>query len=260
MQNPEKWLGGRYRLLHPVGSGATGQVFLAYDRFLNKKWAIKRISVNGRFANDLLAETSFVKKLRHPMLPKVADLFCDEDAVYIVMDYIPGETLAERILREGKMEAEEAVKVAVRLCKVLLFLHFQTPAYIYRDLKPENLIYDAAGNLMLVDLGAVVPYGRKNNADCVGTPGYAAPEQYKMGSQIDRRADIYSLGMVLYHLLTGKAPVRMRNPVTSIKKEALPISRKLRQILIKCIAKRPDRRYADCLELMSDLEMIIRGK
>ncbi len=259
MTGPGTIIDDKYEILKEIGRGGMSIVYLAMDRRLNKQWAIKEIRKKGSgrqdeiVINSLLAEAALMKRLDHVALPRIVDIIDRGNTIYIVMDYIEGESL-DKILKEYGAQSEELViDWAKQLCDALGYLHRQKPPIIYRDMKPANVMLRPDGNIKIIDFGIAREYKEQNLADTtvLGTKGYAPPEQYS--GQTDARSDIYSLGMTLHHLLTGNdprsgeayVPVRQWNPV---------ISEGMEVIIDRCVAPAPEHRYQTCEELRFDLE------
>ncbi len=250
---------GKYEVLKEIGRGGMSVVYLAMDRRLNKQWAVKEIRKKGTGRNDelvvnsLMAEADLMKRLDHPALPRIVDIIDNGVTVYVVMDYIEGESL-DKILREYGAQPEKLViGWAKQLCDVLGYLHGQKPPIIYRDMKPANVMLKPEGNIKIIDFGIAREYKEQNLADTtvLGTRGYAPPEQY--AGQTDPRSDIFALGMTMYHLLTGidprsgeiYAPVRYWNP---------ELSEGIERIVGRCVEPALENRYQNCGELLYDLE------
>ena len=250
---------GKYEILTEIGRGGMSIVYLAMDTHLNKQWAVKEIKKKGSGKNDeivvnsLLAEANMMKRLDHPSLPRIVDIIDNGVTIYVVMDYIEGESL-DKILNEYGAQPEELViGWAKQLCDALGYLHSQKPPIIYRDMKPANVMLKPEGNIKIIDFGIAREYKEQNLADTtvLGTKGYAPPEQYS--GQTDPRSDIFALGMTMHHLLTGVdprngeayAPVRQWNPELSEGIEA---------IIDKCVEPAAENRYQSCADLLYDLE------
>ena len=252
---------GKYEILKQIGKGGMSIVYLAMDKRLNKQWAVKEIkkTASGKneeiIVNSLLAEANLMKRLDHPALPRIVDIIDNGNTIYIVMDYIEGESLDKIINEYGAQPQELVIDWAKQLCDALGYLHSQKPPIIYRDMKPANVMLKPEGNLKVIDFGIAREYKEKNLADTtvLGTKGYAPPEQH--GSrQTDARSDIYALGMTMHHLLTGVDPRSagyMYKPIRQWKPE---LSGGLERIIDKCTALDPDDRYQNCNELMYALE------
>lgn len=260
---------GKYEVLKEIGRGGMSVVYLAMDKRLNKQWAVKEIKKKGNGKNDevvvnsLLAEANLIKRLDHPALPRIVDIIDNGITIYIVMDYIEGESLDKILLEYGAQKEETVIEWAKQICDALSYLHSQKPPIIYRDMKPANVMLKPEGNIKIIDFGIAREYKEQNLADTtvLGTNGYAPPEQY--GSrQTDARSDIYALGMTMHHLLTGidprpkdymYLPVRQWNPELS---EGIEI------IVDKCVQPAAENRYQTCADLLYDLqhpELITKG-
>lgn len=250
---------GKYEVLREIGKGGMSIVYLAMDTHLNKQWAIKEIRKKGTGKNDeivvnsLLAEANMMKRLDHPALPRIVDIIDNGFTIYVVMDYIEGESL-DKILNEyGPQPEDKVITWAMQIADALSYLHSQRPPIIYRDMKPANVMLKPEGNIKIIDFGIAREYKEEKLADTtvLGTKGYAPPEQYS--GQTDARSDIFALGMTMHHLLTGVdprtggtyAPVRMWNPGISEGVEA---------IIDRCVQPASENRYQSCADLIYDLE------
>ena len=196
-----------------------------------------------------------MKRLDHPALPRIVDIIEDRETIYVVMDYIEGESLDRILLEDGPQPQERVIEWAKELCDVLGYLHRQKPPIIYRDMKPANVMLKPEGNLKVIDFGIAREYKEANLADTtvLGTRGYAPPEQH--GSrQTDARSDIYSLGMTMHHLLTGIDPKPADYMYMPIREWNSELSSGLERVIDKCTALDPEDRYQNCNELMYALE------
>lgn len=251
----------KYEVLKEIGRGGMSIVYLAMDKHLNKQWAIKEIKKlddnkkNQIDVKALKTEANLMKKLDYPSLPRIVDIVEDEDKVYVIMDYVEGESLDKILKREGAQPQEQVIEWAKQLCGALNYLHKQTPPVIYRDMKPANIMLRPEGNLKLIDFGIAREYKEQNISDTInlGTRGYAAPEQFGTG-QTDARTDIYCLGATLYHLVTGKNPAEEPYVMYPIRTWNPMLSSGLEYIITKCTKSNPDDRYRNCDELMYALE------
>ena len=252
---------GKYKILNVIGHGGMSVVYMAINEKANKTWAIKEVRKDGKLdfeevKQGLTVETNMLKKLRHNNLPSIVDVIEDEDTFIIVMDYIEGKPLSDAIQEYGAQPQESVIKWAKQLCNVLGYLHSQTPAIIYRDMKPSNVMLKPDGNLVLIDFGIAREYKEQNLADttCLGTIGYAAPEQFGGRGQTDARTDIYCLGATLHHLITGQDPCKPPYARYPIRHYNGALSTGLEEILLKCTRDNPEERYQSCAELMYALE------
>lgn len=252
---------GKYEILKQIGKGGMSVVYLAMDLRLNKQWAVKVIQRRGigknneTVLNKVPDDTELMKRLDHPAIPRIVDIIDKEDdpQIYIVMDYVEGESL-DKVLEEWGAQSEEVViDWAKQICDTLAYLHSQKPPIIYRDMKPANIMLKPEGNLKIIDFGISREYKEQNLADTtiLGTKGYAPPEQF--GSrQTDPRSDIYALGMTMHHLVTGVDP--KKNDYVPIRQWNPELSDGLEIIIDKCVQMDPNDRYQNCNELMYDLE------
>lgn len=239
---------GEYFVESVIGQGGMGQVFLASHRALDVPVALKRgradqplpesvkaeldrllrqkpdtpqtpaqpyveadFPLSGGASTDrFLREALLLARLSHPAIPTLYDYFFEEGYWYLVMEYLPGPTLAAHIRQYAPLPPLEALNYAMQLCDVLDYLHRQTPAIVFRDLKPSNVILSPEGRLMLVDFGIARYFkeGQINDTTDFGSPGYAPPELYEGSGQTDGRSDLYSLGVILHEMVSGLRPAR----------------------------------------------------
>lgn len=252
---------GKYKILNKIGQGGMSVVYLAMNERANKQWAIKEVRKDGVknfevVKQGLIVETDLLKKLHHPNLPSIIDVIDGDGTFLIVMDYIEGRHL-ESVLKEyGAQNQEDVIEWAKQLCDVLAYLHSRKPPIIYRDMKPSNIMLKPDGKVMLIDFGTAREFKETSVADttCLGTQGYAAPEQYGGQGQTDARTDIYCLGSTLYHLLTGHNPSEPPYEMYPIRYWNPELSSGLEEIILKCTQKNPDDRYQSCAELLYALE------
>lgn len=252
---------GKYKILNKVGQGGMSVVYLAMNEKANKQWAIKEVRKDGIkdfevVKQGLVAETDILKKLSHPYLPSIIDVIDTDDSFIIIMDYIQGNSLNKALDEFGAQPQEYVIEWAKQLCDVLGYLHTRTPAIIYRDMKPANIMLKPDGNITLIDFGTAREFKEKNLADttCLGTVGYAAPEQFGGMGQTDARTDIYCLGATLYHLVTGKNPCEPPYEIKPIREINPTLSSGLERIILKCTQRDPNDRYQSAAELMYALE------
>ncbi len=252
---------GKYKILNKIGQGGMSIVYLAMNERANKQWAIKEVRKDGIHNYEivrqgLIVETEMLKKLSHPFLPSIVDVVDGEGSFLIVMDYIEGNTLAKKLSEEGAQSQDDVIRWAKQLCNVLEYLHAQKPPIIYRDLKPSNIMLKPDGTISLIDFGTAREYKDVNVADttCLGTRGYAAPEQFGGMGQTDARTDIYALGATLYHLVTGHNPCEPPYEMGPIRTWNPGLSQGLEEILLKCTAQNPAERFQSCAELLYALE------
>lgn len=252
---------GKYKILNKIGQGGMSVVYLAMNERANKQWAIKEVRKDGVKNFDvvkqgLTVETDLLKKLHHPNLPSIIDVIDGDGTFLIVMDYIEGRHLESVIQEYGAQNQEDVIEWAKQLCDVLAYLHSRIQPVIYRDMKPSNIMLKPDGKVMLIDFGTAREFKETSVADttCLGTQGYAAPEQYGGQGQTDARTDIYCLGATLYHLLTGHNPGEPPYEMYPIRYWNQDLSSGLEEIILKCTQKNPEDRYQSCGELLYALE------
>ena len=241
----------KYEILRQIGKGGMSVVYLAMDTHLNKQWAVKEIRKKGSGINDeiivnsLLAEANLMKGLDHASLPRIVDIIDNQNTIFVVMDYIEGESL-DKVLKEYGAQPEELViGWAKQLCDALSYLHLQKPPIIYRDMKPANIMLKPEGNIKIIDFGIAREYKEQNLADTtvLGTRGYAPPEQYS--GQTDARSDIFALGMTMHHLLTGIDP-RNHESYVPVRQWNPELSEGIELIIDKCVEPAAENRYQNC--------------
>ena len=252
---------GKYKILNKIGQGGMSVVYLAMNERANKQWAIKEVRKDGVkdyevVRQGLIAETDILKRLNHPHLPSIIDVIDREDTFLIVMDYIEGKALDYWLKKEGAQPQERVVEWAKQICDVFGYLHSRKPPIIYRDLKPANVMLKPDGQIMIIDFGTAREFKETSIEDtsCLGTQGYAAPEQYGGHGQTDARTDIYTLGATMYHLLTGHNPSLPPYEMYPIRRWNPQLSSGLEEIVLKCTQRNPTDRYQSCAELMYALE------
>lgn len=259
-------LDGKYEIWKEVGRGGMSIVYLARDNRLNKQWAVKEIKNDGSKSTTTLLkglerEANILKNVDHPVLPRIVDIINQEGTIYVVMDFIEGTTIQDRLKKEGAQPQDLVIEWGLQLASALDYLHNMNPPVIYRDMKPSNVMIKPEGGVKLIDFGTAKEYIIENNADttALGTRGYAAPEQFgdSQGRGIyktDARTDIYNLGATLYHIVTGKNPCEPPYEMKPIREWNPALSTGLEKIILKCTQPDPNDRYQNCSELMYALE------
>ena len=252
---------GKYRILQKIGQGGMSVVYLARNERANKQWAIKEVRKDGVHDYEvvkqgLVAEIDMLKRLSHPHLPSIIDVIDGTESFLIVMDYVEGNPLDKAIEATGAQSQDNVIDWAKQLCDVLGYLHSRQPPIIYRDMKPANVMLKPDGSVVLIDFGTAREYKNTSVADttCLGTRGYAAPEQFGGMGQTDARTDIYCLGATIYHLVTGHNPCTYPYEMKPIREWNPQLSTGLESIILKCTQSNPDDRYQSCAELYYDLE------
>ncbi len=248
----------KYEVLKLIGQGGMSKVYLAMDKRLNKQWAIKEIVKKVKDKNNeivvqsAIAEANLIKQLDHSAIVRIVDIIDNGDVIYIIEDYIEGETLNTVLEKNGAQPQEMVVEWAIQICEALEYLHTRKPPIIYRDMKPANVMLKPDGNIKIIDFGIAREYKNQSVADTVslGTKGYAAPEQFGGKGQTDARTDIYCLGVTLYHLLTGQNPCEPPYEIYPIRHWNPQLSAGLEAIIQKCTQLNPEDRYQSCAELL----------
>lgn len=244
----------RYCVLHAVGKGGMGAVYMAQDTQLGDRLvAVKEMSQGNLFgqeAQDAIesfkGEAHLLAGLQHPNLPGIHDYFEEAGRWYLVMSFIEGETLAHYLAHaQGqRLTLEETLRIGLALCHVLSYLHTQRPPIIFRDLKPSNIMRNTNGHIYLIDFGIARHFkpGQAKDTTSYGSMGYAPPEQYGR-AQTNERSDIYSLGVTLYECLSGydpsQSPFRFPPLQTLVSKLPLRLVTLLTQMLEMDESKRP---------------------
>jgi serine/threonine-protein kinase len=262
---------GKYELLEEVGRGGMGVVFRARQRDLNRIVALKMILSNrlagGEDVKRFYREARAAGSLRHPQIVGIHEVGQIHGQHYFAMDFIPGTSLAGRTGSQS-LNPDQAARCLAGVARAVQYLHDH--GIVHRDLKPSNILLDAAGTAFVTDFGLAKVFGdqedRTQTGVILGTPGYMSPEQAAGRiSQISARSDVYSLGAILYELLTGRPPFREDNPLNTIlqvleSEPTLPhqlnsqIPPELERICLKCLEKDPARRYASANALADDLD------
>jgi eukaryotic-like serine/threonine-protein kinase len=261
-------LSGRYKLEAKLGSGGMSTVYLARDATLDRQVAVKvmhrEMSEQADQLQRFRQEARAVAKLSHPNVVAVIDAGEDGGHPYIVFEYVEGETLKQRINRVGALDAQEALAYAIEIARGLTVAHARN--MVHRDIKPQNVLIDSEGRAKLTDFGIsrqLEQDGMTATGRVLGTTDYVAPEQ-AMGHPVDQRSDIYSLGVVLYEMLTGQVPFSADSQVGVAMKhvnEELPdvqqrrpeLSAAAAMTVERATAKDPADRYQSAGELIDDL-------
>lgn len=251
-------LNNRYRIVSILGQGGMGSVYQAMDENLGVPVAVKEnLFLTDEYARQFQREANILASVRHPNLPRVGDYFTiPGQGQYLIMDYIDGEDLRQRIERQGSLPDEEVILIGVAICDALDYLHTRVPPIIHRDIKPGNIKITPEGQISLVDFGlAKVMSGNQQTTTGARamTPGYSPPEQYGT-APTDARTDIYSLGATLYACLTGTIPedglsrATGKAELTPVRDFAPKTSRKLAMVIEKALAVESEQRYQNAVE------------
>ena len=262
-------LSGRYRLDAQVGAGGMSTVYRAFDATLERRVAIKLMHRDIAAESDQLErfrrEARAVAQLSHPHIVGVIDAGEEDGRPYIVFEYVEGETLKDRIRRLGRLPVDEAIAYAIEIARALGAAHAR--GIVHRDVKPQNVLVDEEGSAKVTDFGiarSMDDSGLTAEGRVLGTTDYVSPEQ-ALGHDVNGQSDIYSLGIVLYEMLTGDVPFHGENQVSvamkhvredlpDIKKRRPEVSAGLAAILDRMTCKDLRKRYSDALTLQADLE------
>lgn len=256
-------LNKRYRIVEILGQGGMGSVYRAIDENLGVEMAVKEnLFTTDEYARQFRREATILASLRHPNMPRVTDHFeIDGQGQYLVMDYIEGEDLRQRMDRVGILPEEEVIVIGVAMCEALNYLHTRKPQVVHRDIKPGNVKITPEGRVYLVDFGlAKLVHG--SQATTTGaramTPGYSPPEQYGT-ARTDHRSDIYSLGATLYAALCGAIPedglarAMEQATLTPVRKHNPKVTRRLAAAIEKALEVQPDNRFQNTEDLKDAL-------
>jgi serine/threonine protein kinase len=264
----------RYTLIEPLGGGGMAEVYLAHDEVLDRNVALKilreQYAGDEEFVERFRREAQSAARLTHPHIVSIYDRGRSEDgAYYIAMEYVPRGTLKARISRDGALDPGMATGVALQIADALSEAHEN--GVIHRDIKPHNVLVTRTGDVKVTDFGiaraAAAPL--TSTSAILGTAGYMSPEQ-AMGEQVGPQSDLYSLGVVLYEMLTGELPYNAESPVALAMKHVHEPPRSPREVnsnvpepldtvTLKLLAKNQENRYASATELADDLERVRSG-
>ena len=276
--NAAKTYGGRYAVIEHVGSGGMADVYRARDELLGREVAVKvlseRFSRDRAFVERFRREAQAAANLSHPNIVSLFDYGADDDTYFIVMEFIEGRSLAEVISEDGALLPERAAEIASDVAKALERAH--TGGLVHRDIKPGNVMITSTGQTKVTDFGIVRALGGEADQTMtqtgmvIGTAAYLSPEQAQ-GNPVDARSDVYSLGIVLFEMLTGQTPFSGETPLSiaykHVREEPPPPSQinpdapaPLDAITLKALAKNADNRYSSAGEMSQDLQRYLSGQ
>jgi serine/threonine-protein kinase len=265
----------RYEVIEPIAKGGMAEVFLAEDRLLNRPVAIKVLfseyARDEAFVERFRREARAAGSLQHPNIVGVHDWGAEHGTYFIVMEYIPGETLRSLLKRYGALPPNEVARIGADIAGALHFAHGR--GVVHRDVKPGNVLVTPDGDVEVTDFGiaqAGPSQDLTQTGSVMGTANYFSPEQAQ-GLPVDHRSDVYSLGVVLYEMSTGRPPFRGDNPVAvaykHVREQATApskinpnVPKSLEFVIGTAMAKRPEHRYADAGELRTDLRRLLRNE
>lgn len=270
MLSPGTYLQNRYEILEQIGSGGMSVVYKAQCHTLNRLVAIKvlkeEFATDSGFVSKFKMEAQSAARLSHPNIVSVYDVVDEEDLHYIVMELIEGVTLKSYIEQKGVLENKEVIGIAIQVASGIAAAHEQH--IIHRDIKPQNMIIARDGSVKVADFGIARAVSTQTlNATAVGSVHYISPEQAR-GGYCDERSDIYSFGITIYEMVTGRVPFEGENTVSialaHLEEPAVPpsqynpeVSLGLEQIILRCIQKKPDNRYSGAAEVIADLRKVL---
>ncbi len=269
-------LGGRYRIEEQLGQGGMSSVYKAADPNLRRYVAVKLIhshlSNDPEFVRRFETEAAAVAQLRHPNIIQVFDFNHEDDSYYIVLEYVAGETLQERLKRLGgqnrRLTVDEVVKIGASVSEAVDYAHRR--GMIHRDIKPANIMLNVQGEAILMDFGIAKMVGETHftaTGAVLGTALYMSPEQIR-GERVDHRCDIYSLGVALFEMVSGELPfeadsamtvmmMHLNDPVPDLLEISPGIAPPLKSVIEKALAKNPDERYQSAGELAAALHALL---
>jgi putative serine/threonine-protein kinase prkC len=271
MKIKDTLLDNRYRILSKIGVGGMADVYKGEDTLLGRPVAIKILHANfasdDEFVSRFKREAQAAGKLNHPNIVNMYDVGYDQDMHYIIMEYVDGETLKEYIIRHHRLSIDEAVKITISIGEGLEHAHAM--GIVHCDIKPHNVIITNTGRVKVTDFGIARAMNSTNTVmytnSIMGSAHYLSPEQAS-GKSVDGNTDIYSLGVVLYEMLTGKVPFEGDTPIAvalkHVREKVIPPTRYnpsipplLESVVLKALAKNPADRFESISEMMGDLRL-----
>lgn len=259
-------IGGRYEILTKIGSGGMADVYKAMDHKLSRYVAMKILKTEFRedavFIRKFQSEAQSAAGLSHPSIVGIYDVGEDRGFYYIVMEYVDGITLKDYIRKKGSLTPKEVISISVQVCSAIKVAHSHN--IVHRDIKPQNIMISREGKVKVTDFGiAKATSSNTISTNAMGSVHYTSPEQAR-GGYSDAKSDIYSLGITMYEMITGRLPFdgdttvaialkHLQEEITPPSQYVPDIPYSLEQIILKCTQKSPDRRYANVTQLEKDL-------
>ena len=265
---------GRYQIIEELGKGGMGKVYKVLDKEIDERVALKL--VNPEIASDektierFRNELKFARKITHKNVCRMYDLSKEKGTYYITMEFVPGEDLKSTLKRVGHLSIGKTIFIASQVCEGLAEAHHL--GVVHRDLKPQNIMLDKEGNARIMDFGiarSLKGKGVTTEGMIIGTPNYMSPEQVE-AAKVDQRSDIYSLGVILYEMMTGTVPFDGETPLSIALKHKTEkprnprelneqIPEELNRVVMRCMEKNREDRYQSVKELLSELSSIEKG-
>jgi serine/threonine protein kinase len=265
---------GRYEIIEELGKGGMGKVYRVEDKKISAEIALKLIrpdiSVDKKTIERFSNELKTTRMISHRNVCRMFDLGEDKGAYFITMEYVPGEDLKSLIRMSKRLEVGTAISIAKQVCDGLA--EAQRLGVVHRDLKPSNIMIDKDGNARIMDFGiarSLQAKGITGTGVIIGTPEYMSPEQAE-GTDVDQRSDIYSLGVILYEMVTGRVPFDGETALSIVVKHKTEepkdprdfnpqIPENLSRLILKCLEKKPERRYDSVQKIAYELDIVLAG-
>jgi Tol biopolymer transport system component/tRNA A-37 threonylcarbamoyl transferase component Bud32 len=265
---------GRYQIIEELGKGGMGRVYKVHDTEIKEKVALKllkpEIAANQKTIERFRNEIKLARKIVHKNVGRMFDLGKEKESYYITMEYVAGQDLRGLIRQSGRQTVETVLSIAAQVCEGLAEAH--KLGIIHRDLKPSNIMVDRDGNVRIMDFGIALSVESKGITEAgvmIGTPEYMSPEQVE-GKEVDQRSDVYSLGIILFEMLTGQVPFEGDLPLNVAYKHKHEIPQDPRQmnpqipenlsaVVMRCLEKDKEKRYQNPIEVRSELFNIEKG-